>query len=73
MLLFRVLKKVKLTLLPTDNKERVAQILMKMASTESELSPTANQMGGETVQAVRQKAPGVPKALAAMTLEAIAL
>lgn len=59
--------------LPTDNSERAAQTLSKMASTESELRPTANQMGGETVQAVRQKAHGVPKAPGAMTPAAIVL
>lgn len=73
MLLFRVLKKLKLTLSPADNKERAAQILTKMASTESELRLTANQMGGETLQAARQKAHGVPKAPGAMTLAAIVL
>lgn len=64
---------MKLTLLPTDNKERAAQILMKMVFTESELRLTANQMGGETVQAVRQKAHGIPKVPGAMTLAVIVL
>lgn len=73
MLSVRVLKKVKLTLLPTDNKEGAARILTKTASTESELRPTANQTGGETVQAARQKAHGVPKAPGEMTLAAIVL
>lgn len=73
MLLFRVLKKVKLPLLSTDNNERAAQILRKMASTESELRPTVNQMVGETVQVARRKAHGVPKAPGAMTLAVIDL